>query len=853
MKKIGYLIFIFQFLFILTNAQITDSVTIGTQVWTTKNLNVTTFRTGDPIPEAESAKDWKKAVDEGKPAWCHVNGDASNDSKYGKLYNWYAVNDKRGLAPKGWHIPSNAEWETIVNYLGGNTIADNKMKGTSEWEKNGNGDNNSGFSAFPAGFRYWSDAAFGGFGYNVEFWTSSESGNHKALAHCLNYIYSHVGRNDTSKKGSGFSVRCIKEQTPCTDLIVPSEFTINGNGLNNKFVVTTGNPEKYLINIYDRWGHEIYKSTDPNQYWDGNTEGGSLVLEGTYYYTIQITCQGNVTKKSGFLQVTIKNSSDNSNLNKNNPQTLNNSYQNGFTNKNEAKNFTDSKGLKQGKWVEYLDSNCGFTTQEKAKYFGLTIYKDSKPQEIIRVYYYSSGNLYEEIPYGYLTRGVGDVPQINGVRKWYYENGRLMEEDPVSNGELNGTLKKYYRNGDLNMETPYANGKKNGKEKWFYGNGVLGAEAPFTDNKLNGIVIGYYISSGKDSSEDSYSDDRLNGSKKLYYENGKLKSEISYKDGKRNGVSKDYYESGNVKREVNFEDGKIIGEEKNYEDNSGNSNTTVSTKKSESENKSDASRGSSLLANQKDDLLKKIHHKYALLIGTNHYSDKEYCTLNNPEFDAGAIADKLKNEYGFDVKVLDDPPRDTVVAALMNYSETLDSLDQFYFFVAGHGGFDSKFLNDGFIVLTDSKSDKKDPTKSSYLTYSFLTKVINNYKSKQIMVMLDVCFGGTFDPKFDRFRSKKSDESYFNINIEKYLSNKLQYRTRILISSGGKSEVPEGNKGEHSPFAYKFLEALEDGLRNGFLTANDIYSYVEKLPSFPISGSFAYSDPGADFVFIANP
>ena len=87
-----------------------QTITIGTQVWMTKNLDVATFRNGDPIPQAKTDEEWEKAGENQQPAWCYYDNDPANGAKYGKLYNWYAVNDSRGLAPVGYHIPSDAEW-----------------------------------------------------------------------------------------------------------------------------------------------------------------------------------------------------------------------------------------------------------------------------------------------------------------------------------------------------------------------------------------------------------------------------------------------------------------------------------------------------------------------------------------------------------------------------------------------------------------------------------------------------------------------------------------------------------------------------------------------------------------------
>jgi len=87
-----------------------NEVTIGNQVWMSQNLNVDKFRNGDPIPHAETREEWEKAGENRHPAWCYYDNDSANADKYGKLYNWYAVNDPRGLAPEGWKIPSHEDW-----------------------------------------------------------------------------------------------------------------------------------------------------------------------------------------------------------------------------------------------------------------------------------------------------------------------------------------------------------------------------------------------------------------------------------------------------------------------------------------------------------------------------------------------------------------------------------------------------------------------------------------------------------------------------------------------------------------------------------------------------------------------
>jgi len=103
---------------------------IGNQIWTTKNLDVATYRNGDAIPQVQDYTAWANLT---TGAWCYYANNTANGTTYGKLYNWYAVNDPRGLAPKGYHIPTDKEWTMLTDYLGGESVANSKMKSTSRW------------------------------------------------------------------------------------------------------------------------------------------------------------------------------------------------------------------------------------------------------------------------------------------------------------------------------------------------------------------------------------------------------------------------------------------------------------------------------------------------------------------------------------------------------------------------------------------------------------------------------------------------------------------------------------------------------------------------------------------------
>lgn len=187
-----------------------QSVIIGNQEWASENLAASTFRNGEEIMEARTNQDWEKAGKDGIPAWCYYGNNYKNNKKYGKLYNWYAVNDPRGLAPEGWHIPDKAEFSELISFLGGENDASLKLKSTKGWDDIGNGTNSSGFSAMPCGWR--SDIGeFKGLGGNGSWWSSSEYSATNAWYMSLEYFTGSVNMGNDSDKQNGISVRCIKD------------------------------------------------------------------------------------------------------------------------------------------------------------------------------------------------------------------------------------------------------------------------------------------------------------------------------------------------------------------------------------------------------------------------------------------------------------------------------------------------------------------------------------------------------------------------------------------------------------------------------------------------------------------
>ncbi len=185
-------------------------VIISTQKWTLKNLDIATYRDGTPIPQVTNAAAWASLT---TGAYCYYKNDsATYAATYGKLYNWYAVNDVRGLAPLGWHIPSDAEWTTLSTNLGGDAAAGGTMKeaGTTHWlNSNIGATNSSGFTGLPSG-HCDINGQFDNIGYYGSCWSSTEYNVdvNKALFRYLSYGNSSFLKFNYAKT-TGFSIRCL--------------------------------------------------------------------------------------------------------------------------------------------------------------------------------------------------------------------------------------------------------------------------------------------------------------------------------------------------------------------------------------------------------------------------------------------------------------------------------------------------------------------------------------------------------------------------------------------------------------------------------------------------------------------
>ncbi len=185
------------------------TVKIGNQIWMAENLKVTHYRNGDAIPNITSCDEWKK-LETG--AYCNYDNKPANAKTFGLLYNWYAVKDRRGLAPADWHIPSDKDWQKLLDFLGGSSVAGGKLKevGTSHWNSPNMGATDElGFHALPGGYRY-GNGCYYDLCCDATFWSSSEGGSDDAWYRYLHYYDSAINRTSHGKQG-GFSVRCVRD------------------------------------------------------------------------------------------------------------------------------------------------------------------------------------------------------------------------------------------------------------------------------------------------------------------------------------------------------------------------------------------------------------------------------------------------------------------------------------------------------------------------------------------------------------------------------------------------------------------------------------------------------------------
>lgn len=239
----------------------------------------------------------------------------------------------------------------------------------------------------------------------------------------------------------------------------------------------------------------------------------------------------------------------------------------------------------------------------------------------------------------------------------------------------------------------------------------------------------------------------------------------------------------------------------------------------------------------------KLGKYYALIFAADVY--EQWPDLINPINDARTLGDELQTSYGFEVELVENPSQEMILSKVRDYAErTYEDNDHLLIFYAGHGKYD-EIDGEGYIVSADSRLD--DETNLSYIPYSQLRTRVNNIPNKHLLMVLDACFGGTFDTRV------RGNDPYAGGTRSDFLARKLRFQTRRYITSGGKEYVPDGRPGQHSPFMRRMLEALRSyGGRDGILTLGEVQTALDYVEPLPITGEFGDNEPGSDFLFIAR-
>lgn len=246
-----------------------------------------------------------------------------------------------------------------------------------------------------------------------------------------------------------------------------------------------------------------------------------------------------------------------------------------------------------------------------------------------------------------------------------------------------------------------------------------------------------------------------------------------------------------------------------------------------------------------DELLRS--DQYALVIGTNEYDAKSvWPFLDNAENDAKSIAKVLETKYNFKTTLLLSPKREKVEKSILSYQDKLKEGDRFLIYIAGHGDYDEENFDDGFLVFKDANNLRKDPTRATYLQYRKLNGMLNALKAKHVGIILDVCFGGSFNTQL---RSKKKFRGKINEEIitANFLKNKMNKVTRVYLTSGALERVADGDDG-HSPFCNAILDFLLEESHQLF-TLSDLHQQTKRSVSESLYGSFGKDELGSEFIF----
>jgi len=255
-----------------------NTITIGTQVWMQKNLKVTHYRNGELIPNITNDTAWSNLT---SGAYCDYNNTPSNNATYGELYNWYTVVDLHNLCPTSWHVPTDAEWTILTDYLGGESVAGGKLKETTttHWQNPNTGaTNESDFTALPGGCRT-NSGIFSSIGNIGHWWSATEGSVNYAWDRGLLYSSADVDRG-CDNKFKGASVRCLWDFSSNIENIFPNEnIQIYPNPAIDRVYINYTETENAKMQLYDMIGKCVFESDLTN---GTNDIDISSLLKGIY-------------------------------------------------------------------------------------------------------------------------------------------------------------------------------------------------------------------------------------------------------------------------------------------------------------------------------------------------------------------------------------------------------------------------------------------------------------------------------------------------------------------------------------------------------------------------------------------
>ena len=224
-----------------------NAISIGNQIWLTENLKVTKYNDQVPISLVLDDASWSTQTE---PAYCYYQGDIANANVYGNLYNWHVVNNAKNVCPSGYYVPSIADWEELITFVGGNAVAGGKLKemGLEHWlDPNTGADNSSSFTLLPSGWRANNNGFYENLSYMAFVWSSTSVDAQSSSIILVGYDSPACYTSD-SHILTGLPIRCLKDETA----------SINEN-LNQQPILVYPNPAKNIITIESNQNLEIEK------------------------------------------------------------------------------------------------------------------------------------------------------------------------------------------------------------------------------------------------------------------------------------------------------------------------------------------------------------------------------------------------------------------------------------------------------------------------------------------------------------------------------------------------------------------------------------------------------------------